>query len=72
MHSGLWAICEKTWRNMERKREDDRTEWLVFITFIDIDRKQSANLKKHSDGPVVNTKKLRKFSHVKKTTVKHC
>lgn len=30
---------------MERKGEDDRTEWLVFIIFIDIDRKQSANLK---------------------------
>lgn len=45
MHSGLWAICEKTWRNMERKGEDDRTEWLVFIIFIDINRKQSANLK---------------------------
>lgn len=30
---------------MERKGEDDRTEWLVFIIFIDINRKQSANLK---------------------------
>lgn len=30
---------------MERKGEDDRTEWLVFIIFIDIDRKQSAKLK---------------------------
>lgn len=24
---------------MERKREDDRIEWLVFIIFIDINRK---------------------------------
>lgn len=30
---------------MERKREDDRTEWLVFIIFIDINRKLSAKLK---------------------------
>lgn len=30
---------------MERKGEDDRTEWLVFIIFIDINRKLSAKLK---------------------------
>lgn len=57
---------------MERKGEDDRTERLVFIIFIDIDRKLSAKLKNTVLAQGLIQKSYGNLAKSKKTTVKNC